>query len=214
MKAIETKYKGYRFRSRMEARWAVFFDYVRIKWEYEKEGYVINGTCYLPDFWLPELNTFVEIKGNVKPSDAELQKCIDLSIESNHPVYLLAGPIPTIEIESEPPMKIGTEYNGFHFLNGSMQSNYIWTMCEECGMHGMSCHPNYFMMSDLERLYCDCYKEFRNVPMFNANHNGVTLELYIQRGLHGAGRFMANAYDVARQARFEFGAKIPKWPNT
>jgi hypothetical protein len=25
-KAIETHYKGYRFRSRLEARWAVFFD--------------------------------------------------------------------------------------------------------------------------------------------------------------------------------------------
>ncbi len=26
IKAIETRYKGYRFRSRLEARWAVFFD--------------------------------------------------------------------------------------------------------------------------------------------------------------------------------------------
>ena len=26
IKAIETYYKGYRFRSRLEARWAVFFD--------------------------------------------------------------------------------------------------------------------------------------------------------------------------------------------
>jgi hypothetical protein len=26
IKAIETSYKGYRFRSRLEARWAVFFD--------------------------------------------------------------------------------------------------------------------------------------------------------------------------------------------
>lgn len=39
IKAIETSYKGYRFRSRLEARWAVFFDELGIKWEYEKEGY-------------------------------------------------------------------------------------------------------------------------------------------------------------------------------
>jgi len=26
IKAIETQYRGYRFRSRLEARWAVFFD--------------------------------------------------------------------------------------------------------------------------------------------------------------------------------------------
>lgn len=33
IKPIETKYKGYRFRSRLEARWAVFFDALGISWE-------------------------------------------------------------------------------------------------------------------------------------------------------------------------------------
>lgn len=32
-KAVETVYKGYRFRSRLEARWAIFFDSLGIKWE-------------------------------------------------------------------------------------------------------------------------------------------------------------------------------------
>lgn len=39
IKAIETKYKGYRFRSRLEARWAVFFDALGVRWEYEIEGF-------------------------------------------------------------------------------------------------------------------------------------------------------------------------------
>ncbi len=39
MKPIETEYKGYRFRSRLEARWAVFFDACGVDWEYEPEGY-------------------------------------------------------------------------------------------------------------------------------------------------------------------------------
>lgn len=39
IKAIKTEYKGYRFRSRLEARWAVFFDALGVRWEYEKEGY-------------------------------------------------------------------------------------------------------------------------------------------------------------------------------
>jgi len=51
MKAIETEYRGYRMRSRVEARWAVFFDTLDIKWEYESEGYDLDGTYYLPDFW-------------------------------------------------------------------------------------------------------------------------------------------------------------------
>lgn len=51
MKAIETKYEGYKFRSRLEARWAVFFNAMRLKWEYEVEGFELSdGTWYLPDF--------------------------------------------------------------------------------------------------------------------------------------------------------------------
>ncbi len=51
MKPIETVYKGYRFRSRLEARWAIFFDALGIEWEYEPEGFELDdGTYYLPDF--------------------------------------------------------------------------------------------------------------------------------------------------------------------
>lgn len=75
LKAIQTRYKGYHFRSRLEARWAVFFDTAGIKWEYEVEGFQLpNGTRYLPDFKLPETNTWVEIKGAC-PSDQELETC-------------------------------------------------------------------------------------------------------------------------------------------
>lgn len=64
IKPIETPYKGYRFRSRLEARWAVFFDALNIKWEYEKEGFDLgDGDYYLPDFWLPELSLWYEVKG-------------------------------------------------------------------------------------------------------------------------------------------------------
>lgn len=63
MKAIETKYKGYLFRSRLEARWAVFFDAMGIEWEYEPEGFVLDdGTYYLPDFYLCTLGCYFEVK--------------------------------------------------------------------------------------------------------------------------------------------------------
>ena len=62
MKAIETKYKEYRFRSRLEARWAVFFDSLALQWEYEKEGFDLDGAWYLPDFWLPHWSMFIEVK--------------------------------------------------------------------------------------------------------------------------------------------------------
>ena len=62
IKAIETIYKGYRFRSRNEARWGVFFDAIGLPWDYEIEGFEGDGFKYLPDFYLPSLNIWVEIK--------------------------------------------------------------------------------------------------------------------------------------------------------
>lgn len=91
MKAIQTKYKGYKFRSRLEARWAVFFDSLKIKWEYEKEGYHFeDGTNYLPDFWLPEVKMWAEVKGT-DFNEEEIKKAKNLAIGSKHPVLMLIG---------------------------------------------------------------------------------------------------------------------------
>lgn len=67
LKPIETVYKGYRFRSRLEARWAVFFDAMGIKYLYEPEGYDLgDGDYYLPDFYLPDANQYFEVKPDIK----------------------------------------------------------------------------------------------------------------------------------------------------
>ena len=82
IKPIETEYKGYKFRSRLEARWAVFFDACGVKWEYEPEGFDLgDGLYYLPDFLLHDvvcrynqgnelMNLWVEVKGEMTPEDA------------------------------------------------------------------------------------------------------------------------------------------------
>ena len=66
IKAIETFYRGYRFRSRLEARWAVFFEECNLDFQYEPEGLEITLTHrrikYLPDFWL-EYGHWAEVKG-------------------------------------------------------------------------------------------------------------------------------------------------------
>ena len=65
IKAINTIYKGYKFRSRLEARWGVFLDEMGVKYEYETEGYDLhyNG-YYLPDFNILRggQKVFLEIK--------------------------------------------------------------------------------------------------------------------------------------------------------
>lgn len=96
IKAIETSYKGHRFRSRLEARWAIFFDALEIPWEYEKEGYALPSGPYLPDFWLPYncgqpgCGHWVEIKP-CDPSPLEMKKLADLARLTGHRAYCFCG---------------------------------------------------------------------------------------------------------------------------
>lgn len=99
MKPIETHYNGYRFRSRLEARWAVFFDSLGVEYEYEPEGFELDdGTRYLPDFKVKcygcrgdfESNPFdlyIEIKGEMTEKDAA-------KIRSFAEPIIIFGPIP------------------------------------------------------------------------------------------------------------------------
>lgn len=85
--AIETYYAGCRFRSRLEARWAVFFDALDIDWQYEPQGFEWSVDTYdedwtmstttvrwLPDFYLPATGTWVEVKGSHDVLLADLKR--------------------------------------------------------------------------------------------------------------------------------------------
>jgi hypothetical protein len=115
---IETEYNRHRFRSRLEARWAVFMDTLGVQWEYEKEGFDLgDGTRYLPDFWLPELNRWVEIKGS-RPNAGEVRKAEALAIATGKSVVILWGPL--------------ADYEGWIFYGGSgeMDEGYRWCILE------------------------------------------------------------------------------------
>jgi hypothetical protein len=89
IKAIETIYRGYRFRSRVEARWAVFFDAVGLPFEYEKEGFKLeDGTRYLPDFWLPSMKMWVEIKSELNFIECETTGLFASSTSRDEKLYV------------------------------------------------------------------------------------------------------------------------------
>lgn len=91
VRAITTRYKGYNFRSRLEARWAVFFDHLKIRWDYEPEGFELgNGLRYLPDFWLPDFKMWVEIKPG-EPDVVASQKAWKLVEHTGFPLYMSNG---------------------------------------------------------------------------------------------------------------------------
>lgn len=89
---IETQYNGFLFRSRLEARWAVFFDTLNIEYRYEPEGYDLDGIWYLPDFYLPKLRYWIEIKADL-PTPEERQKAIMLAQATQQLVFIFAGDI-------------------------------------------------------------------------------------------------------------------------
>ena len=91
--ALETRYKGYRCRSRLEARWCVAFDHAGIAYEYEPEGYRVGGRAYLPDFHLPGLG-FFEVKGTREyPEDTYQQ----FANGTEQYLFVAAGGIPDPE---------------------------------------------------------------------------------------------------------------------
>ena len=119
IKPIDTVYNGYRFRSRLEARWAVFFDAMGIKYEYEPEGFEFDdGTKYLPDFLLHVLcqnhkAVYAEVKGSMSGSDLHKIKLFG----EHHPIIVL-GILPGDLIEYIELWQNNKLFHSFKFIDG------------------------------------------------------------------------------------------------
>ena len=134
IQAIETYYKGYRFRSRLEARWAVFFDAVGIEWQYEVEGYQLENRRYLPDFWLPKSETFVEIKPT-KETAEEVRPLIKELVSKTGKHGLIIGGSPN---EHERHVLIDVGLFGWDTRRSYAHTSF-WRRCILCtGIHARS----------------------------------------------------------------------------
>lgn len=66
--AKEVIYNGQKYRSTLEARWAMFFDLAHIKFVYELQTFYCgtyddcSDVFYEPDFYLPEYDIYCEVK--------------------------------------------------------------------------------------------------------------------------------------------------------
>lgn len=89
IKAIETIYNGVKYRSRLEAQWAAKMDELGIEHVYEPQCYQMGCTWYLPDFYLPDLDMFAEVKG--VPDEKAAEKIEKLMKETGKDVVLLLG---------------------------------------------------------------------------------------------------------------------------
>lgn len=197
IKAIETRYAGCRFRSRLEARWAVFFDHLGIKWEYEPQGVVVkrritnwldpnDGFAYLPDFWLPDDHLWCEVKGDL--TDNDLDKVVDAAAslsEAGSPTVLL-GPIPRPDNHHgyAPPLL---------FLHEGSLLARAWIPCAHC--QGSPASRFEFQIADDSASIGSYDIRCEDVPGF------------LLRGFatHDQCKIISHGYQQARSARFEHG---------
>jgi hypothetical protein len=161
MKAIPTLYRGILFRSRLEARWAEFFDHLDIEWQYEPEGYELEHARYLPDFWLPyvrsrgaEGGVFFEVKAT-SPTENERHKAKLLAIGSNRPVIVPSRSPNPPDLESLD-----------EFVGGARgdweDSGLVFARCDNCGQMDIG-----FYASD--EAACPCERSSFNP--FNSSLN-------------------------------------------
>jgi len=189
MKAIDTYYNGKLFRSRLEARWAVFFDQCGVSYEYEPEGYDLgDGIWYLPDFLLHDVvfnhagykrgqDLYVEVKGKMSSEDAQ-----KIRLFSQEKPILVVGELP-----------LGEDYQ---------------TLCESMEDAGHASFEEFnlpeFNFETVDGDYFGAYPGIDLDGYFNLFGNDSTyLDLMDQRGT-------VIAYRKARCARFEYGDSIVK----
>lgn len=124
---IQTLYKGFLFRSRTEARHAVCMDALQVAYQYEIEGFDLDGLRYLPDFWLPDLGCYLEIKGE-EPKPDEEKKARLLSLHSGHRVIIAVGS----------PWH-DTKMSGYHLgiKTDCIRFPWAWYVCSQCNRAGL-----------------------------------------------------------------------------
>ncbi len=218
LQAIPTLYKGCLFRSLLEARWAKFMDHLAIEWHYEHEGFVLApfGEWYRPDFYLPELGYWIEVKPKDPSEEAQRKTylfnyCLsreDDPVKSKERAFVLHGGIPwpypkegniigystSLEIEGDP-----------------CQRDLCWQMCPMCQqimigqINRMSCQG---CKEELGILLDDALDSVEGIPVFDQAFDIVPAMVsaavntdYFRSG-HKAQK-LQEAYAAARSAWFD-----------
>jgi hypothetical protein len=211
IKPIETRYAGCRFRSRLEARWAVFFDTLGIAWEYEPQGFELGPLpaslieemkndrfrepedadsehlgYYLPDFWLPGQEAWIEVKGT-ELSEQEWNRLYRFFELVGQRSFVAVGNIP----DPRTINAIGHPYGSGFEIHTYGDHHYAWTRCLWCGFYDIAFDAR------SARTRCGCHaKHYAGAPCCNGDkcYNGDEPSLLV-------------AYEAARSARFEYGEK-------
>ncbi|MFD8471913.1 hypothetical protein ACFV2E_07615 [Streptomyces globisporus] len=131
----DTPYAGHQFRTRLEARWAVFFDTLQVRWQYEPQAFdlaplpdnTLHLGTYLPTFWLPAQKAWFAVTRD-EPADEGWQRFFRFAELLDQRAFLAVGELPdprTIEESGHP-------YEGDFEIHTMGDHHYAWTICRWC----------------------------------------------------------------------------------
>lgn len=192
---IETIYKSHRFRSRMEARWAVFMDTAGIPWIYEPDAYDLgDGLRYLPDFYLPSQDVFLEVKNPNAPKQ-DYEKVRRLVALTHKTAYVFVRP-------PAPPDWSDYDNEG--------ATAYFW--CSVTGDDN-SDDPKEDVGSDNHYVWCECPVCRRLDVQFDGRSDRIKCACpkspHGDKGYNYESQRLMEAYGAATSYRFEPGAFNP-----
>jgi len=84
------QHQGYKLRSYTELMWARLMDALDIFYLYEPHLLQVEGCKYLPDFYLPSADMYLEVKGT-RPTDIEKAKAEQVHATTGRPVVFLVS---------------------------------------------------------------------------------------------------------------------------
>ncbi len=182
LQALETRAYGHRFRSRLEARYAVFLTELGVRWQYEPEGFALKAGPYLPDFFLPDVNggTWLEIKPHGAGSFWD-ERLVEFAqrVESSNQSFFIAYGIPSRQF-----LEGWVEYEAEGILDAIVDP-HMWCICR-CGKT-----PGIQFDGRSDRIDC--------------KHAGCTKSSHGDKGYSHNHWRIALAAEAARSARFEHG---------
>ena len=139
IKAKPTIFRSIEYRSILESEWAKWLYDRRFNAQYEKRKFKLErGIWYLPDFYIPETRTFIEVKGNMERIHKPYQLTQELRRECPHwpdggTMLLLAGPVGTF-YNIEQPFYMGLNYTKCpNCKTSNILTEYGDMLCRYCG---------------------------------------------------------------------------------
>lgn len=195
----EVSYSGRVFRSKLEARWAAYLDLLQVNWDYEPSHYQIGPSLfYLPDFYLPDLGVWLEVKGAPFMDAASMAKVAGA----------VAGPM-RIPMREAPYSPIENMLLGGMFRPVPEHSTPVHTLVFHAAEHEVSFAPVTFQRTAGSWVLVPVGKPWgkmaaTGVPARRRPAKAVLDQLLEPPAMKGEpDPFMLWAYEAARKLKFD-----------